>query len=318
MEHTNRRSLLILITLGALSLHVYLGYIRPPESFPLNELVTVNEGASLTHTSRELSKAGVVRSASALRVLITLWGKEHQVHAGDYLFKEPLSLFEVARVLSIGAFGLEPVRIRIPEGSTVKEMAKLFDASLLRFDPQVFVDEALPFEGYLFPDTYFFLPNAKESVIVDTLRQTFDTETQPLSLEAASSSRSFEDVMIMASLVEREARNPEDRRRIAGVLWNRIDKGMLLQVDAAFRYTNGKGTFDLTLKDLLEDSPYNTYQHKGLPPTPIGSPSLNSIEAALHPIPSKYLFYLADNDGITHYSTTYAEHLKLKKKYLGT
>lgn len=317
-EHSNRRSVIILLLAGALALHGYLAYVRPPERFPVRELVTIAEGSSLSRTANELTASGVIRSPMALKIIMTAWGKEQQVHAGDYLFKEPLTLFGVARVLSIGAFGLEPVRIRIHEGATVREMAQLFDANLLRFDPDTFVNEALPFEGYLFPDTYFFLPNAREEVVIDAMRQAFELKTEKLMREAASSSRSFEDVMVMASLIEREARNPADRRLISGVLWNRIDKNMLLQVDAAFRYTNGKGTFDLTMKDLLEDSPYNTYQHKGLPPTPIGSPSLDSIDAALHPTKNKYIFYLADNDGVTHYSVTYDEHLKLKKKYLGT
>jgi len=92
---------------------------------------------------------------------------------------------------------------------------------------------------------------------------------------------------------------------------------VLLQVDAAFLYTLGKGSFDLTVDDLTSDSPYNTYRYKGLPPTPIGSPSLDSILAAVTPIEHNYLFYLADNTGVTHYSRTYEEHLRLKRQYLG-
>ena len=122
----------------------------------------------------------------------------------------------------------------------------------------------------------------------------------------------------MASIVEREARDPEDRRMIAGVLWNRLSRGMALQVDVTFLYTIGKGTFQLTTKDLTNDSPYNTYVHKGFPPTPIGSPSLDSLLAAAVPTKNSYLYYLADHSGVTYFSKTYQEHLRKKRLYLGT
>jgi UPF0755 protein len=93
---------------------------------------------------------------------------------------------------------------------------------------------------------------------------------------------------------------------------------MLLQVDVSFLYTIGKGTFQLTNKDLMTDSPYNTYTRKGLPPTAIGSPSLDSLEAAVHPTKNNYLYYLADHNGVTYFSKTYAEHLRKKRLYLGT
>ena len=133
-----------------------------------------------------------------------------------------------------------------------------------------------------------------------------------------TSTRSRTDIVTMASILEKEAKNTRDRKMIAGVLWNRLDRGMLLQVDAVFLYTIGRTTFDLTMKDLASDSPYNTYRYKGLPPTPIGSPSLDSLVAAMTPTKSDYLFYLADNDHVTHYSKTYREHLRKKRLYLGS
>jgi len=315
--HSNRRTAVIILCCSALCAHAYIAYISPPESFPVGSLVTVPEGVSVAEISKMLGEQGVVRSSKALQVVLKAWGKDRSIRAGDYLFKEPKSIFEVARILSIGAYGLEPRKIRIREGATVREMADIYKKQLLRFDAEIFIDLAQQNEGYLFPDTYFFLPNARESSIVKAMSDAFNAQTEQLQREVASSSRSWRDVVVMASLLEREARNSADRKLIAGVLWNRIDKEMLLQVDAAFRYTNGKGTFDLTLKDLKEDSPYNTYRYQGLPPTPIGSPSLDSLQAAAHPTANKYLFYLADHDGVTHYSKTYEEHLRLKRQYLG-
>lgn len=317
-EHTNRRTIIILLLAGSLSAYLYIFTIRPPDTFPVDTLVAVPAGLSLQETATMLEKTGVVRSSLALRVLVTLMGDERTVRAGDYLFKEPRDVFSVARALALGQYGLEPFRVRIPEGAMVKEMAVIFGRQLERFNANNFEAQAKPQEGYLFPDTYFFLPNATEDIVIQALRQNFDQQIATISLQIASSSHSLSDIVIMASIIEREARKPEDRRKIAGVLWNRLDRGMLLQVDAAFLYTLGKGTFQLTMKDLVSDSPYNTYRNKGLPPTPIGSPSLDSLLAAAAPIENDYLYYLADNHGVTHYSKTYKEHVRKKRLYLGT
>ena len=315
-EHANRRTILILVLAGSFITVLYLYVIRPPDNFPLNTLVTIEGGTTLADAGVSLEQNGVVRSGAAWRWLVVLTGHERDIHAGDYLFKEPRDLFGIARAVVIGAYGLEPARIRIPEGARTKDMAHIFGNQLLRFNVDAFLPQAQGVEGYLFPDTYFFLPNATEELVIRTMRQNFDTHIATIQDKIDAFGKPLKDVVIMASLLEREARTTEDRRMIAGVLWNRLQKGMLLQVDAAFLYTLGKGTFQLTTKDLLTDSPYNTYRNPGLPPGPIGSPSLNSILAAVTPIKHDYLYYLADRYGVTHYSKTYAEHLRNKRKYI--
>jgi len=316
--HANRRTIIASCLVGYLSVILYVGIIQPPHNFPIDTLVSVPEGSSLQAVAKDMEEHGVVRSAFVLRFLIGIMGEERSVRAGDYIFKQPRDIFSVARVLAFGEFGLEPTRIRIHEGAMTKEMALIFDAQLERFDEDRFLTEALPHEGYLFPDTYFFMPNATESTVLEALRHNFDQQIAIIAPEIASSTHSLDELVIMASIVEREARNSKDRRMIAGVLWNRLERNMPLQVDVTFLYTIGKGTFDLTTADLLSDSPYNTYVQKGLPPTPIGSPSLDSLEAALHPTENSYLYYLADNTGVTHFSKTYQEHLRKKLRYLGT
>lgn len=314
----NGRTVIILIVAGLCSTLVYQTYIRPPDDFPLGHLVTIPEGASLQEAAHSLESQRVVGSALAFRALLTILGHQEDVKAGDYMFKVPRNIFSVARIFVIGQFGLEPVRITIPEGAATERMAKIYDDRLERFDADAFLAQTKPaMEGYLFPDTYFFLPNATEDLVIRTMRQNFDDKIAPLAPLFASSTRSKEDIIIMASILEKEGngRN-DDRSHISGILWNRIDKGMPLQVDAVFLYTIGRSTFSLTKKDLASDSPYNTYKIKGLPPTPIGSPSLSSIKAALTPIPSKNLFYLADRAGNTYYSRTYAEHMRKKALYI--
>ena len=292
--HANRTSLIIIIGTGIVALVLYVFVVQPPATFPTDELVSVPEGLTLSQVSDTLYEDGVIRSPLAFRILIKILGHERGVQAGDYQFKEPLDIFTIARSISIGAFGLEAQHIFIPEGATTKQMSIIFSAKLQRFD------------------------HATEDMVIQAMRQNFDDHEKQIDPLVQSSGRSLHDIVIMASIIEREARNTQDRRMISGVLWNRIDKKMALQVDVTFLYTIGKGTFQLTMKDLLSDSPYNTYVHKGLPPTPIGSPSLDSLIAAANPIKSDYFFYLADKNGVTHFSKTYKEHARKQLLYLGT
>ena len=316
-QGANRRTIFILLLIGSLSLYAYLELLSPPESFPLDELVEVPEGILLEDLAKKLEESHVIRSEFALRALIVILDQSTSIRAGDYLFKEPKNLIAVARAITTGAYGLEPVRVRIPEGSTTMEMGKIFEKHLKRIDSDRFTELASPYEGYLFPDTYYFLPNATEDTIIRAMRQNFDEKIATVMGEIVSFGKPLSDIIIMASLLEREAHIFQDRRMIAGVLWRRIDKGMLLQVDASFLYSIGRTTFDLTKKDLAsKDDPYNTYVHKGLPPTPIGSPSLPAIRAAVTPIDQGNLFYLADRTGTTYYSKTYEEHLRKKSIYI--
>lgn len=316
--HSNRRTVIILLLMAAIATFTYVYVIQPPDSFPVDTLISVPKGQSLSEVADNLQNTGVVSSSLALRSVVKLMGGERAIHAGDYIFKQPSDLFTVARALIVGKYGLEPLRIRIPEGATVREMARIFGRFLQRFNTENFLAQSAQQEGYLFPDTYFFLPNITEDAVIQAMRQNFDEKIAPLQPAIASSTRSLSDIVTMASIIEREARNSADRRMISGVLWNRMARGMLLQVDVTFLYTIGKSTFQLTNKDLITDDPYNTYTRKGLPPTPIGSPSLDSLEAAVNPTKNDYLYYLADNNGVTYFSKTYAEHLRKKRLYLGT
>lgn len=316
--NANHVSFVIVAASGIVATLLYVFAIRPPDDFPTGALVTVPDGASLKATAQALAEQHLIRSPLAFEASMYALGRARSAKAGDYVFNQPVSVWAVARRVGTGAFGLEPVRIRIPEGATTREMASLLSVALARFNADSFLVQARPQEGYLFPDTYFFLPNAREGAVLQTLHQNFEDKTASLVPDIAASGRSLEEIITMASIIEREARNPADRRMISGVLWNRIKKGMALQVDVTFLYTIGKNTFQLTTADLKADNPYNTYVNKGLPPGPIGSPSLDSIDAAIHPTPSKYLFYLADKSGVTHYSETYQQHLEYKRLYLGT
>lgn len=318
-EHSTRRSVVMIVAGGSLALGMYMYAIAPPRDFPIGLLVSVPEGTTAGEIGKILEEQKVIQQSIAFRVSIMLLGRDRDVRAGDYLFKEPKDVISVARVITTGAFGLEPRRFRVPEGATTHEMAKLYSTELQRFDTEKFIAAAQPQEGYLFPDTYFFLPNATADTVLSAMRQNFDEKIAALNEDIVKSGKTLNEVVIMASILEREARIYEDRRMIAGVLWRRLKIDMALQVDAAFLYSIGRSTFTLTKADLRNsDDPYNTYVNKGLPPGAIGSPSLSSLKAAVNPIDKGYLFYLADNSNVTHYSKTYEEHLRLKALYLGS
>ena len=148
------------------------------------------------------------------------------------------------------------------------------------------------------------------------MEDTFTKRLESIKVIVLAFNRPLSDIIKMASILEGEARTTETRRTIAGILWRRISLGMPLQVDASFKYINGKGTFELTPRDLAIDSPYNSYTHKGLPPTPISNPGIDAIASAVTPIKTNYIYFLSDKEGNMHYAVTYAEHLANKAKYL--
>jgi UPF0755 protein len=238
------------------------------------------------------------------------------VKAGEYIFEDSQNVFTLAKRFTDGERGFAPVSIVVPEGSSVKDIGDIISYKLPSFDKQGFLKISSKYEGYLFPDTYHIMSDAKPQDVLDVFLENFDKKIGPLLTDIEKFKWSLVDVIKMASIVEEEGRTFETRRMIAGILWKRISIGMPLQVDASFLYVNGKKTFELTTNDLIVDSPYNTYTRKGLPPTPISNPGLDSIKATINPIDSQYLYYLTDKEGKMHYAKTHEEHLLNKEKYL--
>ncbi|MDB5225451.1 MAG: Endolytic murein transglycosylase [Candidatus Adlerbacteria bacterium] len=307
------------VTVGFLLLvgwGVYFLTLSAPAYFPSGSYVVIPPGSSLKTVGVILEERSVVRSGWTFRQLSRVLGNDRNVPAGVYYFGRKEGLVRVAVRLVSGDFETTPVRITIPEGTTNKDIARILYDKLPNFDRRGFLQAVDGKEGYLFPDTYFFMPSDTTEAILSVFNNAFHTRLSKLVKQIDASEHSELEILTMASILEKEANNEEDRRRIAGVLWYRISIGMPLQVDAVFPYILGKNTFEVTLEDLKFDSPYNTYKYKGLPPGPINNPGLGSITAALTPIPSKYIFFLSDLDGNFHFATTYEQHLSNKKKYL--
>lgn len=221
------------------------------------------------------------------------------------------------------------IKVTFPEGFTIEKMAaRLVDKKVIP-DDRAFLKLAktqgksfkasfpLPanLEGYLFPDTYSFAPDTDEKKIIQLLLNTFDKK---VASKITESGKPVKETMIKASLVEREAEVEEDRAKIAGVIENRLQKNMRLQIDATVQYALPEHKPRLLFADLKYKSPYNTYLVKGLPPGPICNPGVPSVEAALAPEKSNYLFYVASKDGKKHlFANTFEEHQKNIKSVRG-
>lgn len=292
----------------------FLWFIAPPLSFPSQSIFTVSDGVSLSTLANKLREEKVIRSPFWFRTAAIMLGGERDMKAGQYHLERPQGVFTLAWRIFHGDYGVEAVRITIPEGFNVMRIAALFDERFEFFDSEKFLADAP--EGYLFPDTYFFPVTATASSVTKLMRENFARKVASIREEIDSSDKSFEEIIIMASIIESEARFKEDREIVSGILWKRLELGIPLQVDASFIYVNGKTTKDLTLNDLKIDSPFNTYLYRGLPPAPISNPGIESILAAINPTSTPYLYFLTGDNGQMYYSRTHEEHSQKKRLYI--
>lgn len=312
----NTRTLTLALLFVPVLWYGYTVLFVPPTNSGTPAYVTIPKGSTLAQTVGILEENKIIEHADVLRLLIRVTGTSSSVFAGDYYFAQPINLYTVYRRITTGAFGITAVSFIVKEGETVHMIAERCERLLFRCKKDSFIEKASSKEGYLFPDTYFVRPNITEGELILLLEQTLYDKLAPYTAAIQTSQFSLHELLTLASIIEKEELEDADRKMISGVLRNRLAINMPLQVDATFLYIMGKGSFDLSRKDLAHDSPYNTYVYAGIPPGPIGSPSLSSILAALFPTKNNALFYLADSKGTTYYSETYEEHLKKKRKYI--
>lgn len=290
-----------------------------------NIYMVVKPGTTASEISDHLTRLGVIDSRLRFWWLMKLQGDAQKFKTGTYAFAPHMDEQAVLDKLVSGDTTV--VRFTIPEGFGIKEIAKrLADEGLV--DEQEFLAEAKDFapydymkkrpneryaaEGYLFPDTYEIHSEVTPEAIMKMMAEDFDTRLTPeLRQQAAEKGLSIHDLVTLASLVEKEARYDEDRPIIAQVFFKRLQMGMPLQSDTTLQYLMAGPKEDVSIEDTKIDSPYNTYQHAGLPPGPIASPGMKSILAVLNPASTDYLYFVADRQGHNHYSQTYDEHLAI-------
>jgi UPF0755 protein len=289
--------------------------------------VDVTPGYGIGRIGAQLEDAGVVRSATTLKYYATLRGVASRVNAAEYEFPPNQTLAEVVDRLAAG--GRPPVVwVTIPEGYTAREIARRLDAahitSAAAFEDvaahnSLLIDGALTrgLEGYLYPDTYQV---RRGSAAQDVASLMTDQFRKKLPRDAARLARrlgySLPEIVTLASIIEREAKVDAERRLMAGVYYNRLRRGMPLEVDATIEYALPYHKTVLHYRDLEVDSPYNTYTHSGLPPTPIANPGIRSIDAALHPAHTDYLYYVYAGNGRHHFSRTLQEQQDAVRRYL--
>lgn len=301
-----------------ISFAIYTFFI-PPFGFatqnPNGVFINIKKGMGAKQVATLLYKNKIISSSSAFVSLVSILGNQNDISSGVYLFKESKNIFEAERIIVNGEYGIEAKKITIPEGFTNKQVTERLEANLPNFSKDIFMNLASTSEGYLYPETYFFLPSDTEEVIFKKMRDTFTEETASLRPLFDTSDKSEKEIMIMASILEREVKTAEDKRMVSDILWSRLKIGMALQVDATLAYERDKDSYTLTTADLRSDSPYNTYTRRGLPPTAISNPGFDSIVGALKPESNPYLYFLTDREGKVYYAKTYAEHLRNKAKY---
>jgi UPF0755 protein len=296
----------------------YFFQYRAPHDFPTNAVVSVTNGKGVTKISQELQAKHIIRSPFWLINFIIVLRHHRQIVGGEYYFSKPENVFHVAERLAKGDFQVEQIKTTVPEGVTAFDISDILLKNYPTFDASHFIMLAKNKEGYLFPDTYKFGSSVLPEKVIEVMTSNFAKKIADKNVQNSIHlfGKPLDQVLVMASILEGEARQMHTRQLVAGILWNRIRLGIPLQVDAAFRYVNGKTTAALTKDDLKIDSPYNTYIHTGLPPTPISNPGLESILAAVTPIQTDYIYFLTDKNGTMHYAKTLDEHAMNVNKYL--
>jgi UPF0755 protein len=294
--------------------------------------IDVAEGETVDGVVADLESHGLVRSAFWFRWYARLRGLGGKLRAGRYRLDTGMGASALVARLEMPP-DARTVKLVVPEGLTAEQIAQRVQSDGLGIAASTYLGEertghfsdgflagrpaGSPLEGMLFPDTYQVPVGASAHDVVSQQLEAFVAKALPMLATPPKGFTAYQ-VVVVASIVEREARLPSDRPMVAGVLYNRLARGMDLQVDASVMYGLGQPGQNPTAGDLERDTPYNTYLHAGLPPTPISNPGLASLEAAAHPTPSPYLFYVSDGCGHNHYSSTAAEHDALVKQYLNS
>lgn len=322
--------LLLIVTLVAGGVFYFEYQIGPINALsPRTVEVDIPIGTSVAQMGKALEGSGLIRRAAYFSVVSRMMGVEGRLRAGYYQFTTGMSIKEIIGILKSGK--VATYKLTIPEGLTVKEMAPLIEENTeisaqeflqaareyqSDFLPTQVTDVEFLVEGFLFPDTYQIPHKTTASELIDIMVKRFQTLVGAGPILVGEQSLSIYDIVIIASLIEEEAKFDQDRPLVSGVIYNRLDQRMKLQLCASVLYVLGIKKERLSLADTKVVSPYNTYQNYGLPPGPISNPGLASLKAAINPEKSKHLFYFSLPDGTIIYNENYPNHLRDVKKYL--
>jgi len=322
--------LVICVAAGGAAWWLYRGINTPFKGYDTPEqFVDIPQGSGSVAIAKRLADAGIIRDVGSFRAALWLTGEGRRLQAGEYRFDHPLSARQVADKIARGEIYVRP--ITFPEGLTMKQMAALYESK--GFGPakdfltaaknvalvSAIDTEAKDLEGYLFPDTYNLKRKEGAEQLVPRMVTAFMKAMTPELLERADArGLTVRQLVTLASIVEKETGNKQERPLVAAVYANRLRIGMPLQCDPTVIYAldrAGRYNGNLTHENLQYDSPYNTYRYPGLPPGPIASPGRASIEAAANPAAVDYLYFVSRNDGTHAFAATLEEHNRNVHKY---
>lgn len=278
----------------------------------------VRRGNGVRDIAADLAAQRLIRSSTSFFLIVKFLGVEKDLQAGDYRLNRSMDAKTIALELT---HGIVDVWVTTLEGWRTEEIATKL-AKELDIPEAEFLKYAK--EGYMFPDTYLIPRDATPAAVAKLFLTTFDAKvTKDLREDAKKTKLSFEDIMVLASIVEREGRTNEDRPIIAGILQKRLKEDWPLQADATLQYALGYQSYEkswwkksLTNEDKKFKSPYNTYLHTGLPPLPIANPGISSITSVIYPKDTENWYYIHDTDGKAHYAKTIEEHEQNIRTYL--
>ncbi len=299
--------------------------VTPPTSNKTSKRFVIDQGETATAIGQDLAKNNMIRSALAFRIYSQVTQTARNIKPGSYELPGDLWIPQiVAKLLE----GPSEVWVTVPEGLRREEVVvkfvngfELTGKSSDKFSSQ-FLSLTSNKEGYLFPDTYLFAKDASASAVVTAMENNFESKYK-IALKDKTNNLSREEIVTLASIVQREAITPGDMQQVASTLLNRFNLGMPFGSDVTLEYGIGYDTTektwwkkDLTMDDLALNSPYNTRLNAGFPPTPISNPGLVALSAAMNPPHTNYLYYLSDTNGKLHFARTLEEHNANIAKYL--
>ncbi|TAN58763.1 endolytic transglycosylase MltG [Patescibacteria group bacterium] len=328
--------IVIVVVVGGFGYFYFGVYGKIANPAPEKEF-TVTKGESGKMIGKNLKDLGLIKDRFLFETEVWLRGSEKEFAAGNYKLPEKASIADLVKILTTAA-KREQVKITIPEGLSNKEIAKIWEEKKIgmaddflakasvkdsreiipgsTYDFLALKQKGADLEGYLYPDTYYVFKDSQPEDLIKKMLDNFENKTKDILAEIQSSGKDFHDILTLASIIEREVPKTSERPIIAGLFLKRIQIGMALQSDATVNYATGKYKLQPTYDDLQVNSPYNTYKYRGLPPSPIGNPSISSIKAVLNPEQSEYLYFLSKPTGETVFSKTLEEHNENKAKYL--
>jgi len=300
-----------------------------------SKTISIENGDNALVVGQKLVSGGIISGKYYFALYLWNTHRLHSIVAGVYEFPKGMQIPEAARIVTGGEVVSMRIKVTFPEGWTMKDMAQRLSANnlpggdflALAKNPNQTLRDAYPFlkelpdgatlEGYLFPDTYYFAKDATAEEIVKKMLDDFSTKVfTVIKNDLDGQKKSLFEIVTMGSVVEGEVKNDSDRKIVAGLFWNRIENQLPLQSDATLEYALGTNKIQHSIAETKTDSPYNTYQNKGLPPGPVSNPGLASISAALNPQKSDYVYFLSDpKTGKTIFAKTFQEHVVNKAKY---